>query len=130
MPRFTPALTKDQEKELREIANAIVAPGKGILAADESTGTVGKRFSQINVENIEENRRLYRQLLFTSGKELSNYISGVILFHETMYQKSDDGTPFVKLLTDNGIIPGIKVDKGVVNLAGTDGECTTQGRLS
>ena len=127
MPRFTPALSKEQEKELRDIANAIVAPGKGILAADESTGTVGKRFAQINVENVEENRRLYRQLLFTSGKELSQYVSGVILFHETMYQKADDGTPFVKLLQDNNIIPGIKVDKGVVNLAGTDGECTTQG---
>ena len=92
------------------------------------SGTVGKRFAQINVENVEENRRLYRQLLFTSGKELSEHISGVILFHETMYQKADDGTPFVKILQDNGIIPGIKVDKGVVPLAGSDGECTTQGR--
>lgn len=127
MPRFVPYLSLDQQKELRDIANAIVAPGKGILAADESTGTVGKRFAQINVENVEENRRLYRQLLFTSGKELSKHISGVILFHETMYQKADDGTPFVKILQDNGIIPGIKVDKGVVPLAGSDGECTTQG---
>jgi len=127
MPRFVPYLSQEQQKELRDIANAIIAPGKGILAADESTGTVGKRFAQINVENVEENRRLYRQLLFTAGKGLAEHISGVILFHETMYQKADDGTPFVKLLLDNGIIPGIKVDKGVVPLAGSDGECTTQG---
>lgn len=127
MPRFPAYLTKEQQTELRDIANAITAPGKGILAADESTGTIGKRFAQINVENVEENRRLYRQLLFTSGPELAKNISGVILFHETLYQKADDGTPFVKLLQNAGIIPGIKVDKGVVNLAGTDGECTTQG---
>ena len=127
MSRFPQYLSKEQEDELRKIANAIVAPGKGILAADESTGTMGKRLSQINVENVEETRRKYRQLLFTAGKELPNNISGVILFHETFYQKADDGTPFVKMLTDQGIIPGIKVDKGVVNLAGTDGESTTQG---
>lgn len=112
---------------MRQIANAIVAPGKGILAADESTGTVGKRFSQIGVENNEDNRRLYRQLLFTAGPELQKNISGIILFHETFYQKADDGTPFVKMLQDQNIIPGIKVDKGVVNLAGTANECTTQG---
>jgi len=127
MSRFVQYLSKDQEDELRKIANAIVAPGKGILAADESTGTIGKRFSGINVPNEEENRRQYRQLLFTAGKEVSQNISGVILFHETFYQKADDGTPFVKLLQDNNIIPGIKVDKGVVPLAGSDGECTTQG---
>ena len=125
--RFVPYLTNDQKTELRRIANAIAAPGKGILAADESTGTMGKRLTGINVENTEENRRLYRQLLFTSGKELAKHVSGVILFHETLYQKADDGTPFVKLLKDNGIIPGIKVDTGTVNLAGTDGEVTTQG---
>jgi len=97
------------------------------LAADESTGTMGKRLEKISVENVEENRRNYRQLLFTSGKEMAKHISGVILFHETMYQKADDGTPLVKILQDNGIIPGIKVDKGTVNLAGTDEESTTQG---
>jgi len=127
MPRYNQYLTKEQQDELRKIANAIVAPGKGILAADESTGTMGKRLAQIGVENNEENRRQYRQLLFTAGKELSEHVSGVILFHETFYQKSDDGTPLVKLLQDNGIIPGIKVDKGVVPLGGTDNECTTQG---
>lgn len=125
--RFVPYLTNDQKTELRRIANAIAAPGKGILAADESTGTMGKRLTSINVENTEEHRRLYRQLLFTAGKELATHVSGVILYHETLYQKADDGTPFVKLLKDNGIIPGIKVDTGTVNLAGTDGEVTTQG---
>ena len=92
-----------------------------------NAGTMGKRLAAINVENVEENRRQYRQLLFGAGKELSKHISGVILFHETFYQKADDGTPFVKMLNDNNIIPGIKVDKGVVSLAGTDGESTTQG---
>lgn len=90
-------------------------------------GTIGKRLDQIKVENTEENRRHYRQLLFTSGREMASAISGVILFHETLYQKADDGTPFVKILTDQGIIPGIKVDKGTVNLAGTLDESTTQG---
>lgn len=116
------------QEELRTIANAIVAPGKGILAADESTGTMGKRFADIGVENSEDNRRRYRQLLFTTDKEISSYISGVILYHETLYQKADDGTPLVKLIQDRGIIPGIKVDTGCVNLMGAeDGESTTQG---
>ncbi|XP_021954513.1 fructose-bisphosphate aldolase isoform X2 [Folsomia candida] len=115
------------QDELRQIANAIVAPGKGILAADESTGTIGKRFSDIGVENTDDNRRRYRQLLFTTDKEIGNYVSGVILFHETLYQKADDGTPFVKLIQDLGIIPGIKVDTGCVNLMGAEGESTTQG---
>ncbi|XP_066267400.1 fructose-bisphosphate aldolase-like isoform X2 [Branchiostoma lanceolatum] len=120
-------LTPELKKELAATANAIVSPGKGILAADESTGTMGKRFANISVENTEENRRTYRQLLFSSGSEMPKYISGVILFHETLYQKADDGTPFVKMLQDQGIIPGIKVDKGVVPLSGTAGEGTTQG---
>ncbi|XP_019631442.1 PREDICTED: fructose-bisphosphate aldolase, muscle type-like isoform X4 [Branchiostoma belcheri] len=120
-------LTPELKAELKATANAIVAPGKGILAADESTGTMGKRLANISVENTEENRRIYRQLLFTSGQTMSQYISGVILFHETLYQKADDGTPFVKILTDNNIIPGIKVDKGVVPLGGTREEGTTQG---
>jgi len=115
------------QKELRKIANAIVVPGKGILAADESTGTMGKRLADIGLENTDDNRRKYRQLLFTSDKELGNYISGVILFHETLYQKTDDGRPFVELIKQLGIIPGIKVDKGVVPLMGSEGESTTQG---
>lgn len=90
-------------------------------------GTIGSRFDKIKLENVEENRRIYRQLLFQSSPDMGNYISGVIFFHETFYQKADDGTPFVKILQDKGIVPGIKVDKGIVNLGGTDGESTTQG---
>jgi len=127
MPVFAPYLTPEQETELKQIAAAIVAPGKGILAADESTGSIGKRLASINMDNTEENRRKYRQLLFTTEPEISKYISGVIMFHETFYQKTDDGTPFTKILQDRGIIPGIKVDKGVVPLMGTFNECTTQG---
>ncbi|KAE9548326.1 hypothetical protein FO519_008464 [Halicephalobus sp. NKZ332] len=127
MASYSTYLTKEQEDELRDIANAIVAPGKGILAADESTGSMEKRLTPLGLENTEENRRLYRQLLFTGDDELSNYISGVILFEETFYQKTDDGTPFVELLKKKGIIPGIKLDKGVVPIAGTLGESTTQG---
>ncbi|TKR75866.1 hypothetical protein L596_017100 [Steinernema carpocapsae] len=120
-------LTKEQENELRAIANAIVTPGKGILAADESTGSMEKRLTPLGLENTEENRRVYRQLLFTSDDSLAQSISGVIMFHETFYQKTDDGTPFVQVLQKKGIIPGIKVDKGVIPLAGTLGEGTTQG---
>jgi len=112
--------------ELVENARAIAAPGKGILAADESTGTIGKRFSAISVENIEENRRKYRQLLFQANG-LEQNISGVILYEETLFQNTDDGTPFVDILKAKGILPGIKVDKGIKPLAGTNGECVTQG---
>eukprot|EP01038_Epipyxis_sp_PR26KG_P005395 gene5395-7479_t len=112
--------------ELVENARFIASPGKGILAADESTGTIGQRFSSIGVENIEENRRKYRQLLFlTEGIE--QYISGVILYEETLYQNTDDGTPFVNIMKAKGILPGIKVDKGIKPLSGTNGECVTQG---
>merc|ERR1712183_202199 len=106
---------------------AIVAPGKGILAADESTGTMGKRLALCGLENTEENRRKYRQLLFTSDKTRIQPISGVILFHKTLYQKADDGTPFIDLIRERGIIPWIKVDKGVKPLFGSEGEGTTQG---
>ena len=122
-----PYLTDAQKKELNATARAIVAPGKGLLAADESTGTIGKRLASIGVENTAENARLYRQLLFTCDKSMNKYISGVIFFHDTFFQKADDGTPFVKLIQDKGIIPGIKVDKGVAKLLGTDDETTTQG---
>lgn len=98
--------------ELIETARAIAAPGKGILAADESTGTIGSRFKAINVENTEENRRKYRQLLFkTEGIE--EHISGVILFEETLFQKADDGTDFVEILKQKNMIPGIKVSVGL-----------------
>lgn len=119
--------SKEIQEELSRIAKAIVAPGKGILAADESTATCGKRFDDIKVENTEENRRQYRQLLFTADNVVAQNISGVILFHETVYQKDDNGTPFVEVLKKKGIIAGIKVDKGVVDLMGSEGECTTQG---
>lgn len=112
---------------MREIAEAIVAPGKGILAADESVATIGKRFQNIGLENTEDYRRQYRQLLFSASHDLSKHISGVILFHETLYQRADDGRPLVELLKERNILPGIKVDKGVVPLAGSIGECTTQG---
>ncbi|CAH8543330.1 unnamed protein product [Dicrocoelium dendriticum] len=127
MPNFGHYLTEAQKKELRGIAEAIVAPGKGILAADESVATIGKRFQSIGLENTEEFRRQYRQLLFSANPEVSKHISGVILFHETLYQKADDGRPLVELLKERNILPGIKVDKGVVPLAGSIDECTTQG---
>uniref|UniRef100_A0A4W5M085 fructose-bisphosphate aldolase n=1 Tax=Hucho hucho TaxID=62062 RepID=A0A4W5M085_9TELE len=88
---------------------------------------MGKRLSPIGVENTEENRRLYRQLLFTADERMDACIGGVIFFHETLYQNTDDGTNFSQLIRDRGIVVGIKVDKGVVPLAGTDGETTTQG---
>lgn len=115
------------QDELRKIAEAIVAPGKGILAADESVSTMGKRLQDIGLENNDDNRRKYRQLLFTTCPVIGDYISGVILFHETVYQKTDDGTPFIECLKKRGIIPGIKVDTGVVPLFGSNDECTTQG---
>ncbi|XP_054280127.1 fructose-bisphosphate aldolase-like isoform X2 [Macrosteles quadrilineatus] len=115
------------QEELKKIAQAIVAPGKGILAADESVGTCGSRLKDIGVENTEENRRLYRQLLFSTDPAIAEHISGVILFHETLYQKADDGTPLVDLLNKRGILLGIKVDKGVVPLFGSEDEVTTQG---
>ncbi|XP_023523526.1 fructose-bisphosphate aldolase, cytoplasmic isozyme 1 [Cucurbita pepo subsp. pepo] len=113
-------------EELIKNAKYIASPGKGILAADESTGTIGKRLASISVENVESNRQALRELLFTSPNALS-YLSGVILFEETLYQKTSDGKPFVEVLQENNVIPGIKVDKGTVELAGTNGETTTQG---
>lgn len=120
-----PNLTDERKAELKKAAESIVAPGKGILAADESTGTIGKRLANISVENTEENRRLYRQLLFKSDKSIANSLGGVILFDETLYQNDDDGIPFAKTLRDMGVNPGIKVDKGIVPLIGNEG--TTQG---
>ncbi|KAI8850973.1 fructose-bisphosphate aldolase [Chytridium lagenaria] len=114
--------------ELYETARAIVANGKGILAADESTGTIGESSSAIERdEREEENRRAYRELLFTTGEDLKKYIGGVILYEETLFQKTVDGKPFADLLREQGILVGIKVDMGTVNLPGTDGETTTQG---
>src|SRR5438034_1812040 len=107
--------------ELEKTARALVAPGKGILAADESTGTIEKRFKSIGLANVEENRRSYRDLLFTT-KGISEFISGVILFDETIRQKGRDGTPFTKILEKAGIIPGIKVDAGAVAMTGSPSE--------
>lgn len=127
MPHLYPALSAEQKKELSDIALRIVAPGKGILAADESVGSMAKRLSQIGVENTEENRRLYRQVLFSADDRVKKCIGGVIFFHETLYQKDDNGVPFIRTIQEKGIVVGIKVDKGVVPLAGTNGETTTQG---
>ncbi len=113
-------------QDLVSIAKAMVQPGKGILAADESTGTIAKRFESIKVENVEENRRAYRDMLFTT-KGLGDYISGVILFDETLRQKSADGTGFVELLQKQGILPGIKVDAGAKPLPLRPGEQITEG---
>src|SRR2546429_3254819 len=113
-------------QQLQSTAEALVADGKGILAADESTGTIKKRLDSIGVESTEETRRAYRELLFTTeGAE--EFISGVILFDETVGQSASDGAPFPKLLESKGIIPGIKVDKGAKPLALTDGETVTEG---
>ena len=113
-------------QNLEEIARALVAPGKGILAADESDGTIKKRFDSIGVESTEDNRRAYRHLLFTT-EGAADHISGVILYDETLRQSSLDGTPFPKLLEQQGIIPGIKVDKGAQDLANAPGEKITEG---
>ena len=113
--------------ELAATARAIVAPGKGILAADESSGTIKKRFDKIGVESTEENRRFYRDLLFTT-EGVEEFISGVILFDETIRQSTSDGVPFPKVLADKGVIPGIKVDKGAKPLAlAAEGETVTEG---
>ena len=112
--------------ELHDTARTLVAEGKGILAADESTGTIAKRFDSIGVESTEETRRAYRNLLFTTpGAE--EFISGVILFDETIRQHADDGTPFPELLASKGIVPGIKVDQGAKPLAFAAGETVTEG---
>jgi fructose-bisphosphate aldolase, class I len=111
---------------LNETARALVAPARGILAADESTGTIKKRFDGIGVENTEENRRRYRQLLFATPG-VGEYISGVILYDETIRQSDDAGVPFTRVLADAGVIPGIKVDLGAKPLALFGGETVTEG---
>jgi fructose-bisphosphate aldolase class I len=112
---------------LNTIAKKMVAPGKGILAADESSGTIKKRFDAIGVENTEENRRDYREMLFRTTKTMQDHISGVILFDETIRQKAKDGTTLVSLIEAAGSIPGIKVDAGAKPLAGAPGETVTEG---
>jgi len=112
--------------DLHETARAIVADGKGILAADESSGTIKKRFDSIGVESTEQNRRFYRGLLF-AAPGMEEHIGGVILYDETIRQYAEDGTPFPELLSSRGVIPGIKVDTGAHDLAGAPGEKVTEG---
>jgi fructose-bisphosphate aldolase, class I len=113
--------------ELNKVAEAMVAPGRGILAADESTGTIKKRFDALGVESTPDNRRDYREMLFRTGDAMSKYISGVILYDETIRQTAKDGTPLVKLIEKAGSIPGIKVDKGTKPLSFCPGEVVTEG---
>ncbi|XP_015261701.1 PREDICTED: fructose-bisphosphate aldolase B [Gekko japonicus] len=122
-----PALSSEQKKALSDIAQRIVATGKGILAADESVGTMGNRLQRIKVENTEENRRAFREILFSSDSSINQQIGGVIFFHETLYQKDSTGKPFPAVIKDKGIVVGIKLDKGTAPLAGTNGETTIQG---
>ena len=113
-------------EQLADIARAMVAPGKGIIAIDESTSTIAKRFAGVGIENTEEHRRAYRELLLTAPN-LGQHISGAILFDETIRQSTKAGVPFTKVMMENGIIPGIKVDKGTHPLAGCPGELITEG---
>src|SRR6201996_1205509 len=113
--------------ELNAIAKKMVAPGKGLLAADESTGTIKKRFDAIGVENTEPNRRDYRELMFRTDEAMTKYIGGVILYDETIRQKAADGTTLVSLIEKAGAVPGIKVDAGTSKLPAFPGELTTLG---
>src|SRR5436190_12716346 len=112
--------------DMQATAQALVAPGKGILAADESTPTITKRFDKIEIPSTEENRRAYREMLFTT-QGLGEFISGVILFDETIHQKANDGTPFPEVLQRQGIIPGSQVDKGAKLLAHSPDDKVTEG---
>src|SRR5882762_10150441 len=113
--------------ELNKVAEAMVAPGRGILAADESSGTIKKRFDTIGAECTENTRRDYREMLFRSTEAMSKYISGVILYDETIRQSAKDGTPLVKLIEKAGSLPGIKVDKGATPLPMCPGQVITEG---
>jgi fructose-bisphosphate aldolase class I len=113
--------------DLNKVALAMVAPGKGLLAADESSGTIKKRFDDINVVSTEESRRDYREMLFRSSEAMTKYISGVILYDETIWQNAKDGTPLLKIIEQSGAIPGIKVDEGTQALPACPGELITAG---
>src|SRR5207237_1943305 len=112
---------------LNKVAVAMVTPGKGILAADESSGTIKKRFDAIKVESTEENRRDYREMLFLSSEAMSKYLSGVILYDETIWQNAKDGTPLINLIEQSGALPGIKVDEGTQAMPQCPGELVTVG---
>eukprot|EP00271_Cylindrocystis_brebissonii_P012915 TRINITY_DN32422_c0_g1_i1.p1 TRINITY_DN32422_c0_g1~~TRINITY_DN32422_c0_g1_i1.p1 ORF type:complete len:422 (+),score=76.52 TRINITY_DN32422_c0_g1_i1:108-1373(+) len=118
--------TNPYADELKRTAAYIAAPGKGILASDESNTTTGKRLASVGIENTEDNRRAWRELLYTPPG-LGQYISGAIMFEETLFQSSRGGVPFVEILKGQGILPGIKVDTGLQPIDGTDGETATQG---
>ena len=111
--------------DLNKVALAMVAPGKGLLAADESSGTIKKRFDAINVPSTEETRRDYREMLFRSSEAMTRCISGVILYDETIWQNAKDGTPLIKIIEQAGAIPGIKVDEGTQVLPNCPGEVIT-----
>src|SRR5246500_714990 len=113
--------------ELHKIAEAMTAPGKGVLAADESTGTIKQRLDSIGVESTADSRRDYREMLFRSNEAMAKYISGVILYDETIRQKGKDGTPLVKVIEKAGSLPGIKVDKGTKPLPFCPNEVITEG---
>jgi fructose-bisphosphate aldolase, class I len=113
--------------DLNKVALALVAPGKGLLAADESSGTIKKRFDAIKVESTEESRRDYREMLFRSSEAMTRCISGVILYDETIWQNAKDGTPLIKIIEQSGAIPGIKVDEGTQGLPNCPGELVTVG---
>jgi fructose-bisphosphate aldolase class I len=113
--------------DLNKVALAMVAPSKGLLAADESSGTIKKRFDDINVVSTEETRRDYREMLFRSSEAMTQYISGVILYDETIWQNARDGTPLIKIIEQSGAIPGIKVDEGTQALPNCPGELVTVG---
>lgn len=115
------------KERLEDIAAAMMAPGQGILAADESTSTIKKRFDTIDLVSTEESRRDYREMLFRADEAMKKYISGVILFEETLYQKAKDGTPFVEIMKKAGAVPGIKVDVGAKPLVNFPGETVTEG---
>jgi fructose-bisphosphate aldolase, class I len=117
------------EQELATIANALVAPGKGLLAIDESNRTCNKRFEEVGIAPTEENRRAYRELILTIPG-LRSFISGAILYDETIRQSTKDETSFIKVMTNAGIIPGIKVDTGAKDLSGHPGEKVTEGYAS
>ncbi|XP_056664668.1 fructose-bisphosphate aldolase A-like [Monodelphis domestica] len=122
-----PALTTEQKKELADIVHQMVCQGKGILVIDDSVCTMNKRLGCLGIDNNEENRRLFRQLFVTADDEIRNYVGGVILSHETFYQKCDDGRTFPEAIKAKNTAVGIKLDRGVVPLAGTNNETTTQG---
>ena len=113
-------------EQLEDIAQALVAEGKGIIAIDESTNTIKRRFEAVGIENTEEHRRAYREMLLTTPR-LGEHISGAILFDETLRQSTKDGVPFAQVMREAGILPGIKVDKGTQSLAGFPGELVTEG---